>query len=110
PGRLDRPQLVGALPSFRRGDFTVRLPEDLSGEDAEIAQLFNEGVSLEEQMTIAFDRFFLVVGKKVKISQRGRVPGATGGWEAKLRSITELIEDMAQPTAEVARVIGAVAK
>ena len=36
--------------------------------------------------------------------------GATGGWEAKIRSVNELIEDMVQPTAEVARVIGAVAK
>ena len=30
--------------------------------------------------------------------------------EAKLRAINELIDDMVQPTAEVARVIGAVAK
>ncbi len=109
-GRLDRRQLVGALRSLRRGDFTVRLPEDLSGDDAEIAQLFNEVVSLEEQMTLEFDRLSVVVGKEGKISQRGRVRGATGGWEVQLRSVNELIEDMAQPTAEVARVIGAVAK
>ena len=36
--------------------------------------------------------------------------GATGGWETKLRAVNELIDDMVQPTAEVARVIGAVAK
>jgi len=107
---LDRRQLVSALRSFRRGDFTVRLPEDLSGTDGEIARLFNEVVSLEEQMTGEFERLSVVVGKEGKISQRGRVRGATGGWEAKIRSVNELIEDMVQPTAEVARVIGAVAK
>ena len=48
---LDRRQLVSALRSFRRGDFSVRLPEDLSGTDGEIARLFNEVVMLEEQMT-----------------------------------------------------------
>ena len=72
--------------------------------------MFNEVVSLEEQMTEEFERLSIVVGKEGKISQRGRVRGATGGWEAKLRSVNELIEDMVQPTAEVARVIGAVAK
>ena len=48
---LDRRQLVAALRSFRRGDFTVRLPEDLPGLDNEIATLFNEVVGLEEQLT-----------------------------------------------------------
>ncbi|HVQ08032.1 MAG TPA: HAMP domain-containing protein, partial [Allosphingosinicella sp.] len=111
PGEfLDRRELVSALRNLRRGNFTVRLPEDLPGTDGEIARLFNEVVTLEQQMTDEFERLSVVVGKEGKISQRGRVRGATGGWEAKLRSINELIEDMVQPTAEVARVIGAVAK
>ena len=107
---LDRRQLVAALRSFRRGDFSVRLPEDLPGTDGEIAALFNEVVAIEDGMTSEFERLSRVVGKEGKITQRGHVRGATGGWEAKLRSVNELIEDMVQPTAEVARVIGAVAK
>src|SRR4029077_14677146 len=93
---LDRRQLVGALRSLRRGDFSVRLPEDLPGTDGEIAQLFNEVVTLEEQMTEEFERLSIVVGRQGKISQRGRVRAATGSWKAKLRSINELIEDMVQ--------------
>ena len=77
---LDRRQLVGALRSLRRGDFSVRLPDDLPGTDGEIAQLFNEVVVLEQQMTDEFERLSIVVGKEGKISQRGRVRGATGGW------------------------------
>ena len=107
---LDRRQLVIALRSLRRGDFRVRLPEDQAGLDGEIATLFNEVVGLEEQLTKEFERLSVVVGKEGKITQRGRVRGATGGWEAKLRAVNELIEDMVQPTAEVSRVIGAVAK
>ncbi|MBO9714605.1 MAG: HAMP domain-containing protein, partial [Sphingomonas sp.] len=107
---LDRRQLVSALRSLRRGDFSVRLPDDLPGADGEIAMLFNEVVNLEEQMTNEFERLSRVVGKEGKITQRGHVRGATGGWEVKLRALNELIEDMVQPTAEVARVIGAVAK
>ena len=107
---LDRRQLVSAFRSLRRGDFSIRLPDDLSGPDAELAQLFNEVVGLNEQMTEEFERLSKVVGKEGKINQRGRVKNATGGWESAIRSINELIEDMVQPTAEVARVIGAVAK
>jgi HAMP domain-containing protein/signal transduction histidine kinase/CheY-like chemotaxis protein len=107
---LDRRQLLSVLRSFRRGDFSVRLPEDMPGQDSEIARLFNEIAGLNEQMTDEFERLSQVVGKEGKISQRGRVRAATGGWESAIRSVNELIEDMVQPTAEVARVIGAVAK
>ena len=107
---LDRRQLLSALRSFRRGDFTIRLPEDLPGDDGEVARLFNETVGLNEQMTEELERLSQVVGKEGKIGQRGRVKAATGGWESAIRSVNELIEDMVQPTTEVARVIGAVAK
>jgi HAMP domain-containing protein/signal transduction histidine kinase/CheY-like chemotaxis protein len=110
PEMIDRRQLVAALRSLRKGDFSVRLPEDLPGVDGEIASLFNDVVSMEEEMTKEFERLSVVVGKEGKITQRGRVRGATGGWEAKIRSVNTLIEDMVQPTAEVSRVIGAVAK
>ncbi len=107
---LDRRQLLSALRSLRKGDFGVRLPEDLPGVDTEIAKLFNEVVGLNEDMAKELERLSVVVGKEGKINQRGRIKSATGGWETAIRSVNELIEDMVQPTAEVARVIGAVAK
>jgi HAMP domain-containing protein/signal transduction histidine kinase/CheY-like chemotaxis protein len=110
PEVLDRRQVIAALRSFRRGDFNVRLPEDLQGQDGELAQLFNEVVDLNQQMTAELERLSKVVGKEGKITQRGRVKAATGGWESAIHAVNELIEDMVQPTAEVARVIGAVAK
>ena len=107
---LDRRQLVAALRALRRGDFSVRLSEDGDGIDAEIGSLFNEVVSLNEEMAQEFERISKVVGKEGKITQRGRLKNARGGWETAVRSVNELIDDMVQPTAEVARVIGAVAK
>jgi methyl-accepting chemotaxis protein len=105
-----RRELILALRKLRRGDFSVRLSEDGSDADLEIATLFNEVVALNQQMTSEFERLSRVVGKEGKIGQRGKVHGATGGWESKLRAINELIDDMVQPTIEVARVIGGVAK
>src|SRR5437868_3009439 len=107
---IDRRQLASALRALRRGDFSVRLPEEADGVDGEIASIFNEVVSLNKEMTQEFERLSKVVGKEGKISQRGRVKNARGGWESAIRSVNELIEDMVQPTAEVSRVIGAVAK
>ncbi len=107
---IDRRQLVSALRALRRGDFSVRLPEEVDGIDGEIATLFNEVVGMNNSLTKEFERLAKVVGKEGKITQRARVRGATGGWDSKLRAINELIDDMVQPTAEVSRVIGAVAK
>jgi HAMP domain-containing protein len=107
---IDRRQLVSALRALRRGDFTVRLPEAVDGIDGEIASLFNEVVGMNEAITEEFERLSKVVGKEGKITQRARVRGASGGWDSKLRAVNELIDDMVQPTAEVSRVIGAVAK
>ncbi len=105
-----RRELIFALRKLRQGDFSVRLPEDGTDADIELAMLFNEVVSLNQQMTGEFERLSRVVGKEGKIGHRAKVTGATGGWETKLRAINELIDDMVQPTVEVARVIGAVAK
>ena len=105
-----RRDLIHALRRLRRGDFSVRLPEEGDETDVEIATLFNEVVSLNQQITGEFDRVSRVVGKEGKIGSRAKVHGATGGWDRKLRAINELIDDMVQPTIEVARVIGGVAK
>ena len=57
PGRqLDRRQILGALKAFRRGDFSVRLPEDQDGMDARIAGTFNEIVDLNDHLAREFER------------------------------------------------------
>ncbi|WP_444876173.1 HAMP domain-containing protein [Aquibium pacificus] len=107
---LDRRQILTALKTFRRGDFSVRLPMHFDGIDGEIADAFNEIVELNDQMTKEFDRLSRVVGKDGRIGERANLSRASGSWDSSVRSVNELIEDMVQPTAEVARVIGAVAK
>ncbi|MEQ1955157.1 HAMP domain-containing protein [Mesorhizobium yinganensis] len=108
--QLDRRHLLLALRSFRRGDFSIRLPMQLDGVDAEIAETFNEIVEMSQQQTYEFERLARVVGKDGRIGERGHVRNATGSWESSIRSVNDLIEDMVQPTAEVARVIDSVAK
>ncbi|MHB8530223.1 MAG: HAMP domain-containing protein, partial [Caulobacteraceae bacterium] len=108
--RLENRHLLSALRAFRRGDFSVRLPRDLAGLDAELAEAFNDVVELNDQMTKEFSRLGEVVGRHGKINHRAKLPGATGSWAAGVDAVNTLIADMVHPTAEMARVIGAVAK
>src|SRR5215467_992750 len=107
---LDRKGLLGALRAFRKGDFSVRLPMDLSGIDGEIAQAFNDVVEANEKMAEEFARIRDDVGRKGQINQRVRLPAATGSWADCVDSVNSLVGDLVRPSLEVARVIESVAE
>src|SRR3954470_17079658 len=107
---LDRGELLKALRALKRGDFSVRMPLNLSGVDGEIAQAFNDVVELEESKASEIARVAEQVGKEGQIGQRMSLPGASGGWADVIESMNTLVADMAYPVTEVARVIGSVAK
>ena len=107
---LDRGELLKALRQFKRGDFSVRMPLNLTGVDGEIAQAFNDVVELEEAKAAEFARVAELVGKEGQFGHRMSLPGATGGWADVIDSINALVGDVIYPVHEVARVIGSVAK
>src|SRR5947207_5130192 len=107
---LDRGELLKCLRQFRRGDFSVRMPLNMTGIDGEIAQAFNDVVELEEAKAAEISRIAELVGKEGQFNQRMSVPSATGGWADVVESINTLVGDVMYPVHEVARVIGAVAK
>jgi len=106
---VDTAQLLAALRAFRRGDFSVRLPRS-TGVTGEIAEAFNDVVEQNDRMTREFERLGETVGRQGKISHRAKLPTAQGSWAASVDAVNTLITDMIHPTAEMARVIGAVAK
>ena len=108
--QLDPKLLLKTLRAFRRGDFSVRLPSDLTGIDGEIAEAFNDIVELNQGLSREVDRVARVVGKEGQIGERGKLPTAAGCWIECIDSVNSMIGDLVQPTTEVARVIGAVAK
>src|SRR5439155_731091 len=78
--------------------------------DGEIAEAFNDIVELNQGLARELDRVARTVGKDGRIGERGKLPSATGGWHDCVDSVNTMIGDLVQPTTEVARVIGAVAK
>jgi len=108
--QLDPRLLLKVLRAFRKGDFSARLPSDMIGIDGEIAEAFNDIADLNQGLAKELDRIAKVVGKEGRISERGHLDGATGCWSECVSSVNSMIGDIVQPTVEVARVIGAVAK
>src|SRR5258706_9064110 len=102
--------LLETLIAFKQGEFSVRMPVDLVGMDGKIADALNEILELNEKLASALDRISRSVGKEGRIAQRASIGSASGGWAACIESVNSLIGDLVQPSTEVARVIGAVAK
>jgi signal transduction histidine kinase/DNA-binding response OmpR family regulator/HAMP domain-containing protein len=102
--------LLKFLTDFKKGDFTTRLPSEQTGVTGKIYDSLNEIIDLNHRMAKEFDQVSTVVGKEGRIKQRAALSLATGSWGACIESVNTLIADLVQPTTEVARVIGAVAK
>src|SRR5204862_2193306 len=109
PETLDRRALLRALRALKKGDFTMRLPLDLTGIDGQIAEVFNDIVEMNESIASELARVCKTVGKEGQINQRLRVTGVVGAWAGEMDSVNQLIGDLARPTAAVARVIESVA-
>jgi HAMP domain-containing protein len=109
-GDLFYSQILASLLSFRGGDFTARLPSDLTGLQGKIADAFNDILAVSERRAEETKRVCRIVGKEGKLKQRMSVPGMVGGWADEVAAINTLIDDLVWPTTEVTRAVGAVAK
>ena len=106
---LNAKLLLKTLVAFKQGDFSARLPGEWTGEAGKIADTLNDIIELSDKTAKELERVSRVVGKEGKIMHRAAVPAAAGSWLRLVDSTNLLIDDMARPTSEMARVIGAVA-
>ena len=110
PSTLEWKDLLAALRRAQKGDFSSRLPMDLTGVQGEVALAFNSLVERNEHLTKELKSISQTVGVEGKISKRLTLNGAEGDWSKCVESVNELITDLTWPTQEIARVVGAVAK
>ncbi|HJW92378.1 MAG TPA: HAMP domain-containing protein, partial [Thermoanaerobaculia bacterium] len=109
PKDFDR-LLLRTLTAMKKGDFRVRMPVEFTGVQGKIADTLNDILELNERSVNEVERIANVVGKEGKLNQRAQVPAAGGQWGVIADSVNNLIGDLVQPTNEIARVIGAVAR
>jgi HAMP domain-containing protein/signal transduction histidine kinase/CheY-like chemotaxis protein len=101
-------ELTAALAAVRDGDFKTRL--NVRGPGAEAAIVFNELAARNEHLAKELERVRRVVGRDGRLNERLR-PGPGGGsWAASIDAANSLVDDLVRPTAEVGRVIAAVAQ
>jgi HAMP domain-containing protein len=75
-----------------------------------ICDALNATIERNERLVKELERLSTVVGKAGNVKQRAQLPSAEGAWSTAVESVNTLVSDLVQPTTEVARVIGAVAK
>ena len=95
---------------MKEGDFSARLPPDLTGLDGKVADTLNGVATHIERFGSGLTRLRNDAGRKGKVGERLAVGGAVGGWAEQIEAINSLMEDLSKPTIEMGRVIGAVAK
>ncbi len=108
--QLERREILAALRAFKRGDFSVRMRENLTGVDGQIAEAFNEIVVMADGIRAEASAVATDLGKEGNAARRMRRVGSSGGWAAYVSSINDLIEDLTGHANEVIEVVGAVAK
>src|SRR5262245_12757679 len=91
---LDAVQLLAALNAFKKGDFSVRLPDEWTGVAGRIADAFNETVEMNERMAAEFERLSRAVGKEGKVNQRASLGEAKGSWAGSVQNVKALVADM----------------
>src|SRR5437867_4988174 len=106
---IDTKELFRVLNSFRKGDFTVRLPEERTGVVGKIYDALNEVIEYSERLANELTRVSEVVGKAGKLTHRAALSAAPGKWAQCIESVNTLVTDLVQPTSDFSRVIGAVA-
>ena len=71
---LNTKLLLKALVAFKKGDFSVRLPGEWTGEAGKIADTLNDIIELSDKTTKEVERVSRVVGREEKLIIARRCP------------------------------------
>ena len=78
--QLDEKLLLGVLTALKKGDFSTRMPTDLTGMAGKIADALNDIMEANEQLTREITEVSRVVGREGRLTQRAALPSSAGGW------------------------------
>ncbi len=102
--------LFDVVQRVRGGDFTARLPADLTGLSGKVADAFNDIIAANQRMASQLEHVGQVVGREGRTKNRVRLNLSGGAWSDMENSVNTLVDDLVWPTHAVTRTISAVAK
>src|SRR6266542_3353722 len=101
--------LLVALTAAKAGEAS-RLDTRRPGLAGEVARAYNDLVEQNTGFSRELARVAKVVGQEGRMTVRVQLGHPTGTWATAVDAVNSLIDDLARPTGEVARVISAAAQ
>ncbi|WP_256789970.1 HAMP domain-containing protein, partial [Frankia sp. AvcI1] len=101
--------LLHGLTRLCEGDFATRLPAR-EGYAGDVVRKFDELAAIQERHAGELARVSKVIRRDGRLTLRMEDQGSPGDWSDMTQAVNSLIDDLARPTHEVARVIAAVAE
>jgi signal transduction histidine kinase/HAMP domain-containing protein len=101
--------LLVALTSAKAGEAT-RMDSRGRGLHGEVARAYNDLLDQNTRFSRELVRVSQVVGREGRMTVRVQMGNLTGTWATAVDAVNSLIDDLARPTGEVARVISAAAQ
>nr|WP_236707300.1 HAMP domain-containing protein [Frankia sp. CcI6] len=101
--------LLHGLTRLCEGDFSTRLAAR-DGYAGDVVRKFDELAAIQERHARELARVSKVIRRDGRLTLRMEDLGNPGGWSDMTQAVNSLIDDLARPTHEVARVIAAVAE
>jgi HAMP domain-containing protein/CheY-like chemotaxis protein/signal transduction histidine kinase len=103
-------QLVATLSAIEEGDFSARLPLEWTGLEGRVTEQLNGIAARMGRSNASLVNIRRQVGQEGKIHVRLPIGDSIGGWAERIDAINAVVDELSQPTVEMGRVIGAVAK
>src|SRR5580700_1924132 len=105
---IDARVALNVLAAVKRGDFSVRMPSNWTGNAGKVASSLKHLIEADQRLEREIRRLSKRVGKEGQVKRAG-LGDAGGVWASTLDAVNDLIEDLVRPNTEMARVISAVA-
>src|SRR5262245_58805246 len=86
--------LLQTVKAVRRGDFSVRATYGQEGLVSEIAEVVNDIIELNENMSTELVRVSKIVGQEGKMTERASMGTVKGAWATGIESVNALIGDL----------------
>src|SRR5205085_1477827 len=91
---LDHRHILASLRALKRGDFSAKMRDDLTGVEGQICETFNELVDMVKTIREEANDVTLAVGKQGQAAKRMRRFSLSGGWADYVTSVNEVISDL----------------
>ncbi|MBO6937102.1 MAG: HAMP domain-containing protein [Deltaproteobacteria bacterium] len=105
---LGRREILAGLRALKRGEFDVRLREDLAGVDGQIAQVFNELAQTAASLQDGTATLEEAIVKEGRTRRRLPQSSAKGGWSTMASSVNGVIDELVAHSSRTADIVQAV--